>query len=128
MPTHFSDSYGTKGILENNQFWQRVKAGQRFDVPTDWTIFIEYNPGVWSGSIRLRTWAEQYTAADRVNIEGNWQPTGTSFIDMELQLEQEREEAQREADLLEQVEEDLEAARQADNQAEIERIRAEAAQ
>lgn len=71
MPNSFSDSYGTHGLLENGKFHQRVKSGV-YTVPTDWSIWIVFNPGVIGGGVSIRTWAEEYTEADVGRIESEW--------------------------------------------------------
>ena len=76
MPNNFSDEYGSKGILENNQYWNKVEPGHRFLVPTDWTIFIEFkaitNPPYFY--VNLKTWVTDIIRDD-IHLSDAWQPT-----------------------------------------------------
>ena len=51
-------------------------------MPTDWTIFIEFNPGFGSGIVKLKTWVEEISKDDIGIINDSWQPTGVRFINM----------------------------------------------
>jgi len=54
------DLSDTHGILENNMVYQWDKnqgvSGGVYRVPSDWTITITYNIGMFRGSIILETW------------------------------------------------------------------------
>jgi len=95
MPNDFSSSYGTHGLLENNQFYKSVYGG-KFTMPTDWTIWVYFNPSIFSGKVTIRTSAEEYTTDDTFNIENSWQPTGTSYIDSALQAKLEADQKAKE--------------------------------
>ena len=62
QPNSFSkDLQDSHGILENNMVYQwdknrsKVKGGI-YRVPSDWTIFVTYNTGMFKGTIILDTW------------------------------------------------------------------------
>jgi hypothetical protein len=64
QPNHFSSQkYGTHGILENNKIHTKVTRGI-YTVPTDWSIWLVYNPPIVAGEIRIKTWAQEYSASD----------------------------------------------------------------
>ena len=81
QPNHFNEKYGTHGILENGMVYPVKKADgkQIYTVPTDWTIYIAYNLGMWGGKGVVRTIAEEYNDHDIDNLYKYWQPTGTSY-------------------------------------------------
>jgi hypothetical protein len=54
MPTNTSQ---TKGIFENNKFHSLVKGG-KFVAPSDWKIWIVYNPMNKFGHIKIKSWVE----------------------------------------------------------------------
>lgn len=103
MPNNFNtEVYNTVGILENNQIFAKVEKGT-YEVPTDWTIYVAYNVGYLDGSIKVKTWAEEYTSADKTKIKDAWAPTGTYYIDEEeLARLQAEKEALEEQERLEQ--------------------------
>jgi hypothetical protein len=50
MPNSFNEEkYGTKGIFENNKLDSKVRKGT-YEVPTDWSLWIVYNPSYISGT------------------------------------------------------------------------------
>ena len=63
MPNNFASSYGTTGILENNRIYTKVRSGTHY-VPTDWSIWLVYNPLFGGGQIRFKYWAEDFTSDD----------------------------------------------------------------
>ena len=64
QPNHFnSQKYGTHGILENNKIYTKVTRGT-YSVPTDWSVWLVYNPPIVAGEIRIKTWAQEYEASD----------------------------------------------------------------
>jgi len=63
MPNSFNSDYGTHGIFENNKIHPRTNSGI-YEAPTDWSIWVVYNPGFTSGDVWVKTWAEEYTQAD----------------------------------------------------------------
>jgi len=73
--TEMSD---THGILENNMVYayDSKKTSGVYAVPSDWTVTIAYNVGMFAGSIVVETWLEEYTDKDAAFIR-KMQPTGT---------------------------------------------------
>ena len=82
MPNRFNKEVSnTIGILENNKIIENKDYSSKsaiFEVPTDWTIYITYNVGYLDGYVSVRSWAEEYTLADKSKIANEWMPTGTS--------------------------------------------------
>ena len=59
QPNSFSTSLSdTKGILENNMVYayDKQKSTGVFAVPSDWTVTVTYNVGMFAGSIVIETW------------------------------------------------------------------------
>jgi len=50
MPNSFNSDYGYHGIFENNKYHPRKESGI-YEAPLDWSIWIVYNPGYFSGDI-----------------------------------------------------------------------------
>jgi len=59
-----------------------------------------YNPGAWYGKVRVSTWVSEFEDRDIPDLEGSWQPTGTSHINSLLRAEAERESQARDAAIL----------------------------
>jgi len=78
MPNSFSDSYGTHGILENNKMYINVESGT-YTIPSDWSLWVVYNPGIFDGGINMKSWLEMLTQDDVSKIDSEWQPTGISL-------------------------------------------------
>lgn len=55
MPNYFSKDYGFHGLFENGKEYHTVGTGQ-YEVPSDWTVFIEYNPYMVTGGIEVQSW------------------------------------------------------------------------
>ena len=51
MPNSFSKDYGTHGILENNKIYNNERSGTKRTVPSDWSIWLVYNPLFGGGEI-----------------------------------------------------------------------------
>ena len=47
-------------------------AGDKFSIPSDWSIYISYNTGNNAGSISIKSYAEDYTSDDIDNINNLW--------------------------------------------------------
>ena len=60
----------------------KVTSGT-FSVPTDWKIWVIYNPSIMPGELEMRSWVTDYTKDDISKISGEWKPTGTAYIDYE---------------------------------------------
>lgn len=96
--TELSD---TIGILENNLVYSITSEYGKISVPTDWSMIVSYNTDNDEGTISIKTYAEEYTADDVESIAGDWQPTGTEYIDPAIAAAEEAtREAQEEADRL----------------------------
>ena len=84
QPNNFNEEeMKTVGIIENNKVYNHyswTKAGRRYSVPSDWTIFLVYNVGYVNGAISVKSWVEPYTEKDISKIQGSWQPTGTYWV------------------------------------------------
>jgi len=52
------------------------KTSGIYAVPSDWTVTIAYNVGMFAGSIVVETWLEEYTNNDTDFIK-KMAPTGT---------------------------------------------------
>lgn len=63
-------------------------------MPTDWSIWMVFNPGAFPGRVKLTSWTEEFTEADIKKISTEWQPTGTAYIDY-AKLRAEEAEKQR---------------------------------
>ena len=87
MPNHFSSSYPSTGILENNRVYKK-KDGHYY-VPTDWSIWLVYHPKFGGGKIKFQHWVDDFNAGDVSKIEGEWQPTGTNYVDVEAEKKKE---------------------------------------
>jgi hypothetical protein len=64
QPNTFDKSLSpTHGLLENNMVYayDKRKTSGVYAVPSDWTVTIAYNVGMFSGSIVVETWLEEYT-------------------------------------------------------------------
>ena len=73
---------GTHGIIENDMFYENQRSGT-YQIPSDWTMTLNYNSGMFGGSVQLKTRLEFYEEKDIKSIEKFWQPTQTHFIDFE---------------------------------------------
>ena len=132
QPNNFNEEeMKTVGIIENNKVYNHyswTKAGRRYTVPSDWTIFLVYNVGYVNGGISVKSWVSPYTEKDLAKIAGSWQPTGTYWVNataiaLEKAAQEERERkaeedrqrkikaAKTEAEKL-RAEQEAEAARQ----------------
>ena len=125
MPNSFSESYGTHGILENNRIYNKVGSG-RYYVPTDWSIWLIYNPTFGGGEIKFKHWVEDYTSDDVGRINGEWQPTGTEYIDADAARRKEEERIAAEAKIKADLEAELAAAKAAADESERLRLQKEA--
>ena len=126
MPNHFSSSYKSTGIIENNRVYKDVGAGSHVYVPSDWSIWLVYSPKFGGGKIRFRHWADDFNEGDKSRISGEWQPTGTKYIDAEEEQKKENERLAKEAAIQAQLEADLKAAKEAADKAEQDRLAKEA--
>lgn len=64
IPNKFDQiKYGTQGILENNQVTQKVTTG-KFQVPTDWSVWLVFNPGFLAGRVKVKSWVQYFSEAD----------------------------------------------------------------
>jgi hypothetical protein len=43
-----------------------------------------FSPGVWDGKVKITSEVVEFTADDIDELNGSWQPTGTSFVDAAL--------------------------------------------
>lgn len=50
-----------------------------FEVPTDWTIHIVYNIGLYAGEANLISYVIPYTDQDIGKLQTIWQPTKTTY-------------------------------------------------
>jgi len=79
QPNTFDKSLSpTHGLLENNMVYayDKRKTSGVYSVPSDWTVTIAYNVGMFAGSIVVETWLEEYTDQDEEFIK-KMAPTGT---------------------------------------------------
>ena len=53
---------------------------ETFAVPTDWTVYIVYNIGMFKGEAIIKSYVTHYNDDDLDDIFQKWQPTGTSYI------------------------------------------------
>lgn len=80
QPNNFNnDEYGTHGILPNNLYYLDQEEGAKFEVPTDWTVFIVYSNGYFPGSLSIFSGVFEYTEKD-LHILDEMQPTGTYYV------------------------------------------------
>jgi len=94
MPNSFNEEEaGSRGILQNNLEERNVKNGA-FEVPTDWSVWIVYNPSITAGQLTVSSWVDDLVSTDVSKIKGLWQPTRIAFIDYK-KLKEEEEERQR---------------------------------
>ena len=58
VPNNFNqENFNTIGLIENNMVYAYKKKGNGiYEVPSDWSIHIAYNVGMFSGSIAVETW------------------------------------------------------------------------
>ena len=124
MPNNFNkEASDTIGIVENNEIKAKVESAS-YEVPSDWTVFVAYNVGYLDGAITIKSWAEEYTKADKQWIT-EWAPTGTFYVDEEeiarlaaeraaLDEEERLEQERIEAEILEQQELERQAAADAE--------------
>jgi hypothetical protein len=83
QPNTFSRELSdTHGILENNMVYSydEKKSSGVFSVPSDWTVTVAYNVGMFAGSIVVESWLQEWEEADSAFIK-KMQPTGTHFED-----------------------------------------------
>ena len=66
VPNNFNkEKFNTVGLIENNMVYAYKKRDNRpFKVPSDWTIHIAYNVGMFSGSVAAETWVEEFSEGD----------------------------------------------------------------
>lgn len=76
-----------------------VKGGT-FTVPTDWSVWVVYNPSILPGVIKLKSWVEDFTKEDIQIIKNEWQPTGTAYIDYDKLKKEEQRKKQEIEELL----------------------------
>jgi hypothetical protein len=69
------------------------------EVPTDWTVYIQYNIGYLDGYLKVNSEALEYSAADADHITNDWSPTGTYYLSPE-QRQRMEEEAQAQLETL----------------------------
>ena len=73
----------TVGLLENMMVYPWKKAGGRstntWEVPSDWTVYVVYNVGMFSGSVIIESSVSEYTDAD-IGFIKTMQPTGTYHV------------------------------------------------
>ena len=103
QPNHFnSKKYGTHGILENNKIYKNVVSG-KYTVPTDWSIWLVYNPRNVGGHFKVKAYTTQFEKRDEWYIKNDWRPTGTSYVDQEREKQLKAEKAMKEAEILENL-------------------------
>lgn len=68
MPNYFSDEFDFHGLFENGKEWHEVGEG-RYEVPSDWTVFLEYNPKYMAGVFRVNSWVEPYNLESQGDID-----------------------------------------------------------
>jgi hypothetical protein len=87
MPNRFNTKLSnTVGILENNMIKENLQYSSKsnmIEVPTDWTIYIQYNIGYLDGYMKVTSEAMEYSAEDADHITNDWAPTGTYFLSQE---------------------------------------------
>lgn len=71
MPNSFSESYGTHGILENNRIYTDVKSGKHM-APSDWSIWLVFNPKFGGGYVKFEHWVDNYDESDVNSLNGEW--------------------------------------------------------
>ena len=75
QPNNFNKDISiSHGILENNMMYEisiyKGKTKGKYEVPTDWTVFISYNyVREEAGSIAVKSWVDEFTDKDVVFIE-----------------------------------------------------------
>ena len=79
MPENYDKNViKSTGIVENNRMYS---GNGVYFVPTDWSLWLVYSPKFGGGNIKFKYWVEDYTSEDVGRINGEWQPTGTSYVD-----------------------------------------------
>ena len=68
MPNYFSDEFDFHGLFENGKEYHEVGKG-RYEVPTDWTVFLEYNPKYMPGTLRVKSWVQAFTAGSQGDMD-----------------------------------------------------------
>ena len=55
QPNNFDSKKGTHGLLENGYTYElnHLKRNWKLEAPSDWTISIMYNIGLYAGEIKL---------------------------------------------------------------------------
>lgn len=124
QPNNFNEEeMKTVGIIENNKVYNHyswTKAGRRYTVPSDWTIFLVYNVGYVNGGISVKSWVSPYTEKDLAKIAGSWQPTGTYWVNATAIALEKAAQEERERKAEEDRQRKIKAAK-----TEAERLRAE---
>ena len=72
MPNSFNTDNGNRGILENNRLYK--ETGGMYYIPSDWSIWLVYNPKMGGGKIRFKTRMEEFNEDDKGRIAegGTW--------------------------------------------------------
>jgi hypothetical protein len=63
QPNIETKEYGTHGILENSLVFNGVNEGN-FTVPTDWAVFLIYNPSFFPGEISINSYVQELNEDD----------------------------------------------------------------
>ena len=67
-PSKLSKDAMTHGIVENGLIYNG-RVGDKYEAPTDWTIYMQYTFGPQAAKIRTSVKGDWYTEVDEVYIQ-----------------------------------------------------------
>ena len=111
QPNSFNtEQTGTHGLVDNGLLQGNKKRGT-IEVPSDWSIYLQYNSARMGGDIKFTYEVREYTQDDIYRIENVMQPTGTKWVNQTeeaLKKKEEEERIKREREELLRIQEEQE--------------------